>query len=183
MSSGRRRGERGPGKGPRKGSAMDLADGSRPRYPIEDGRYVSEKRAVILMKAEGRTTQYCSDVTGITVRSINRWLAEGLADEVRRELDIRLEAARNIMSANSVKMAKRLVRLTKKAGKDDGPKVKACVEGLAIAGLSRKHIVVREEPDEYDKLTDAELEQRARKMADAEGWTKPPPAAVVEKTL
>lgn len=70
----RRRGERGPGKGPRKGSPMDLADGSRPRYPIEDGRYVTEKRAVVLLKASGKTTRECAEIIGITERSINRWL-------------------------------------------------------------------------------------------------------------
>ena len=53
---------------------MDLADGSRPRYPIEDGRYVTEKRAVVLLKASGKTTRECAEIIGITERSINRWL-------------------------------------------------------------------------------------------------------------
>lgn len=194
MSTKRRRGERGPDhgprKGPRKGSALDLADGSRPRYPIEDGRYVSEKRAVVLLKASGKRTAEISTIVGVTERSINRWLQDGLADEVRRMQDEITEAAKAVLTSNALTVAKRLVKLTKTAGKEHGPRVKACVEALGMAGVVRRTVIEHQTVDDLDRLSDEELEERAsrdlRKELEAEleakGWRRPEAPAVV-KTL
>lgn len=186
----RHRGERGPGKGPRKGSALDLADGSRPRYPIEDGRYVTEKRAVVLLKAAGKTTRECAEIIGITDRSIHRWLQDGLADEVRRVQDEIVDAAKSVLTSNALKVAERLVKLTEDAGKNDGPKVKACVEALGMAGVVRRTVIEHQTVDDLDRLSDEELEERASRDVrkeviaelEAKGWRRPEAAPVV-KTL
>jgi predicted transcriptional regulator len=180
----------GPRKGPRRVSALAAAlqrGEKHPWYPREGEKHVPAKRAVVILKARGMRTRDVAVVVGMTERSVNRWLQDGLADEVARILEEGTAEARDYIRANALPIAERLVALTRRAGKEHGPRVKACVEGLAMVGITRKTVVehVRIDPleeaseEELDEMIRAEVEPEIRAKVERElrerGWQPPTP--------
>ena len=184
----------GPRKGPRKVSALAAAlrkGEKHPWYPREGEKHVPAKRAVVILKARGMRTRDVAVIVGMTERSVNRWLQDGLADEVARLLEEGTAEARDYIRSQTGPAARQLMKLARTASKDHGPRVKACVELLAIGGLGRKTVVehVRVDPleqaseEELEEMIRAEVEPEIRAKVERElrekGWTAPK----VEKTL
>lgn len=161
---------RGPDQKPRKGSprlGKPKADGTPPK-PEKNPHRRARKALVLSLLAQGKRPVEIHRETGIGVRTIYTWMHD---EDFAAELDTMLEEGRKdavrFVRAKVGTVARSLVRVALKGGKEDGPKVKAAELALAVAGITTKQEHRIELTGELQTKSDEELEAMVLKGAEA----------------
>jgi hypothetical protein len=119
---------------------------------------------------EGKTPDEVAVELGVHRSTVYRWLErEDFAAELAVERERGLAAARSILSGNAVGFARTVVTVSKEGTRDDGPKLKAALDGLALLGITPESTVNVKMSGSLglEKKTDAELAEELAEIVKA----------------